>query len=182
MFAAPQPCANAAYYQNGLGIWRGSFRFKVTNWDTLRSSRIGLTNRFLVLSMVVTMGLFGKAYIWSRLTRRSNSGDTVGNEVRISRMGLTLYFLEEQYDLDRDCRQVWVRSKERFGPVPFLFNVKKEHPAEVLSDGFQAIYYIPLLGTDWVGDYRVSDDKNHIRSVLTCPWGEAEEVIDRVAS
>ena len=104
----------------------------------------------------------------------------VGNEVRITKLGITLYLLNERYLLHGDCRQVTVQSHERFGPVPFLFNVSKEHPAEILDEGRRALYYIPLLGADWVGDYRVSDDHNHIRSVLTCPWGEAVEDIERV--
>ena len=182
MFAAPSPCANAAYYDTGLGLWQGSFDFTVTAWKQLWSSGIGIKNQFLVVSMFVVTRIFGRGRIWSRLTRlpEVDGMAVVGNEVRITKLGITLYLLNERYHLHGDCRQVTVQSHERFGPVPFLFNVSKEHPAEILDQGRRALYYIPLLGADWVGDYRVSDDRNHIRSVLACPWGEAVEDIERV--
>jgi hypothetical protein len=180
MSPAQKSCDNVSYYQNGLGMWQGAFTFRVTSWKLLWLSGIGSINWFLVLSMASVTWLFGKARIFSQLTPSPDGSGVVGNEVRITKIGITLYLLREKYELNPDCRQVHVRSKERFGPVPFLFNVVKEHPAEVLDNGLRAVYFIPLLGTEWVGDYRVSMDKNEIRSVLTCRWGEAKEEITRV--
>jgi len=182
MFAAPSPCANATYYDIGLGVWQGTFDFTVTEWKQLWSSDIGIKNKFLVVAMFLVTRVLGKGRIWSRLTQLPDldGASVVGNEVRITKFGITLYVLNERYLLHGDCRQVTVQSRERFGPVPFLFNVSKEHPAEILDHGRRAIYYIPLLGADWIGDYRVSDNRNQIRSVLSCQWGEAVEAIERV--
>jgi len=63
MFAAPSPCANAAYYDTGLGLWQGSFDFTVTAWKQLWSSGIGIKNQFFVVSMfVVTRILDGAGF------------------------------------------------------------------------------------------------------------------------
>ena len=100
--------------------------------------------------------------------------------MRISRLGLTLYLLREGYILSSDGMRVYVRSTERFGPLPFLFNREKAHPAHVLDLGRRAKYFIPLLGADWIGEYQVLQEGNHIESLLTCEWAEARESIDRV--
>lgn len=176
-------CANRSYYlETGMGDWAGAFTFQITDWKGFRKDKIGIKNRFLVLMMALLSGVFGKSSITSRLEKGPDeSGRSVAtNEVRIKKFGLTLYLLLERYILHPDCRQVLVQSKERFGPLSFLFNVEKEHPAEVLEEGRHAIYYMPLLGTDWVGSYKVREDSNHIDSILTCPWAEATEKIDRV--
>jgi hypothetical protein len=132
--------------------------------------------------MVFIMKLLGSAQITSRLEGFQDEGAAgiVTNEVRITKLGVTLYLLREKYILQPDCRQVLVQSKERFGPFPFLFNVSKEHPAEILDAGMRSIYYMPLLGTDWIGRYVVRQDRNHIDAVLICNWAEAKEVINRV--
>ena len=180
----PTLCANHVYYFDiGLGNWIGEFRYKIINWGEFWSDKIGLKNRFLALTMAVTMGLFRRAKITSVLSPSSAEGkpNVVTNDVRITKFGIVIYLLLERYILDPDCCQVEVQSKERFGPIPFLFNVRKQHPAEIVEEGKGAIYYIPLLGTSWIGRYKVAEDHNHIRSVLTCRWAEAEEVIERVS-
>ena len=175
--------ANATYYfQTGVGRWRGMFGFTVSDWRTFWRSPIGVTNRCLVLAMAAVTRLVGESRIDS-LVEGFPDQDEAGvatNIVRISKAGVTLYSLNERYVLKRDGRQVWVQSKERFGPLPFLFNVSKQHPAEILNDGRRAIYYIPLLGAQWTGTYDVRGDRQHIDSRLVCAWAEAREVIDRV--
>lgn len=176
-------CGNQIYYfQIGLGDWTGKFDLKLTSWERFWRDPIGVKNRFLVISMLLFLKLTGKARIDSRLEGFSEQGDAgiVKNRVRISRFRLTLYLLVEEYVLDRDCRSVWVRSDERFGPVPFLFASSKEHPAEISDSGMTSVYQMPLLGTDWVGRYTVREDRDHIDAILTCGWAEGEEVIDRV--
>ncbi|MGH9723159.1 MAG: hypothetical protein ACRD8O_23350 [Bryobacteraceae bacterium] len=174
--------ANAVYYfEIGLGIWRGEFRFQITSWRKFLHSGIGLKNSALAFGMYAIGKLLGSAGIFSRLEGFPNEGEAgaVSNEVRITRLGITLYLLQEKYLLHPDGRQVRVISNERFGPIPFLFNVSKDHPAEILESGMLAIYYIPLLGAEWVGRYTVQPDRNHIDAALTSPWGEAREVIHR---
>ncbi len=181
--------ANFIYYfevgaggLDGVGIWDGNFLFSVTDWNKFWDDPIGLTNRFLVIAMFLTMKLFGEGRISSKLVGYPVRGDAgvATNLVQITKFGLTLYRLEEEYILHRDGRQVHVRSKERFGPIPFLFNNAKEHPAEILEGGMQSIYYMPLLGTEWLARYTVHENRNHIDSLMTCEWGEAQEIIDRV--
>lgn len=180
----PMPaCANYTYYiEIGLGQWIGSFHFKVVDWTQFWWDRIGLKDRLLVILMALAMKLLGWAKITSCLKRCPDEQGlrVVANDVRITKFGVTLYLLKEKYVLSSDCHSVWVRSKERFGPVPFLFNVAKEHPAEILDDGMNAVYYIPLLGAKWIARYKVRTDHYHIDSEMHCSWGEAKEVIDRV--
>jgi hypothetical protein len=170
------------YFETGVGYWTGTFDFRVTDWRGFVTDSLGVVNRLLVLAMVVTIRLFGVARITSLLEGfpEEAPAGVVTNEVRLTTFGLTLYLLRERYCLHPDGRGVTVVSRERFGPVPFLFRSRKAHPAEVHDGGARATYYMPLLGTDWVGRYEVRADRNHIESVLTCPWGEATEVIDRV--
>jgi hypothetical protein len=112
--------------------------------------------------------------------REAGETGIVTNDVRITKFGIPLYLLTERYVLHPDGRRLTVESRERFGPVPFLLNRRKTHPAEILDGGMRAIYYIPLLGADWVATYRVRADRRHIDSTMICDWGEAHETIDRV--
>lgn len=186
---SPKERANYMYYfevgiggQNGKGEWKGHFYFKVTDWEKFWHDPIGFKNHFLTIGMFIIMRLFGKGRIYSKLLGFPDQGDAgvVTNLVHITKFGLTLYLLREEYILNPDGRQVHVRSSERFGPIPFLFDSAKEHPAEILDSGMLSVYYMPLLGTNWIARYTVREDRNHIDSLMTCHWGEAEEVIDRV--
>jgi hypothetical protein len=170
------------YFDTGVGYWSGVFTFRITNWQAFRKDRIGPVNRFLVLSMALTMWVFDRARITSVLKGDPDKepAGVVTNEVRITLFGITLYLLIERYLMHPDGRGVTVDSRERFGPVPCLFTVDKVHPAEVVDGGKRAIYYMPLLGTDWVGKYRVTDDGDRIESVLSCDWAQGTEVIERV--
>lgn len=170
------------YFETGVGYWVGTFNFELTDWRAFRADPIGFVNRLLVVMMVVATTLFGRAHITSVLRGypEEEPAGVVTNDVRITKFGVTLYLLRERYVLHPDGRGVTVDSRERFGPVPFLFSREKAHPAEVVEGGERAIYYMPLLGTDWVGRYQVSEDGRRIESELTCPWATATEVIDRV--
>ena len=175
--------ANVTYYfEIGRGLWSGDFRFDIVSWQNFSADNIGFKNRFLALGMFIVVKLLGNGKITSLVEGFPDRGEVgvAANDVRISKFGVTLYLLKEQYILNPDGRQVWVQSRERFGPIPFLFNLKKEHPAEILDSGMHSVYYIPLLGTEWVGRYTVREDHDHIDSHMTCKWGEAYEVIDRV--
>jgi len=92
-----------------------------------------------------------------------------------------LYILRESYTLDAGGSAVAVHARERFGPVPFLLRTEKRHPAEIHAGGMSSTYAIPLLGADWIAHYEVADDRRHIDGRLTCAWGEALEVIDKVS-
>lgn len=170
------------YFDTGVGYWTGTFTFNITNWRAFRQDQIGLVNRALVLLMEFTMRWFDEARITSSLKGFPDEepAGVVTNEVRITVWRITLYLLRERYVMHPDGCGVTVDSRERFGPIPFLFTTVKAHPAEVVDGGQRAIYYMPLLGTDWIGRYQVSDSGDRIESVLSCEWAEGTEVIERV--
>ena len=169
------------YFDIGAGDWAGDFRLRITDWTKLRRASIGVKNLLLVTSMHLILLLFGKARMISTvaaLPDRGPVGQAV-NLVRISKLGVTLYLLDERYELDSDGTNVRVVSNERFGPIPFLFKVSKEAPARIKAGGMGAVYQIPLLGDDWICDYTVRSDRQHIDARLDCPWSSVEEKIAR---
>jgi hypothetical protein len=174
--------ANMIYYcRIGVGEWLGEFDFRLTDWRRFRADAIGFKNRTLALFLFVMFRIFRSAPISSKLARERDSQPTVvDNLVRIYKLGVTVYLLRERYTLAADGRNVHVDANERFGPIPFLFNNHKSHPAEILDSGQKAIYYIPLLGTSWTGVYEVDDDERHIRSTLSCEWAIGHEIIHKV--
>ncbi len=171
------------YFEIGQGSWSRSLGSRVTNWQAFWSDQTGLKNRFLVLSMALVSKFLGRSRITSHPMGLPEKGElrVVTNRVRITKLGIPLYLLQEKYILNPDCRQAWVQSQERCGPLPVLFNSSNQHPAEILDGGMRSICYIPLLGTDWEGHYTVREDRSHIDSILSCSWAEATERIDRVA-
>lgn len=177
---SPDPAgkpANHVYYfevglggQEGPGVWAGDFLFNVTDWRKFWDDPIGLKNRFLVISMAFLMKLIGRAKIDSTLEGFPDRGEAgvATNLVLISKFGITLYRLEEEYILHPDGRQVQVQSQERFGPIPYLFKTTKKHPAEILDGGMRSVYDMPLLGTRWIARYTVRADRQHIDSLMAC--------------
>jgi hypothetical protein len=172
------------YFVVGLGDWKGIFEFRLTSWSRFRAQSVGWKNRFLALSLIVIFKLIGSAPITSHLEGDPHAGQAgvVANRVRISKLGMTLYLLNEHYYLDPDGRLIHVEARERFGPIPFLFNHRKEHPAEATENGRCAVYYIPLLGSEWTATYHVSDDRRHIYSTMVGDWGEGHEIIHKLGS
>lgn len=176
------PASHRYYFEGGRGNWAGRFDFELTDWAAFWADEIGIINRFLVLMMVFVTTAFGQAEIRSTLggdpEREPLAKGT--NEVRITKWGITLYLLRERYHLHPDGRCVTVDARERFGPIPLLISSRKAHPAEIHPDGRGAIYYMPLLGTDWIGTYDVQEQQTRIEATLTCEWAEATEVIHHV--
>jgi hypothetical protein len=174
--------ANIVYYcRIGVGDWLGDFDFRLTDWRRFLADDIGFNNRILALSLFAIFRILRSAPVSSRLSREPDTQPTVvDNLVRIYKFGVTLYLLRERYTLAPDGRNVHVDADERFGPIPFLFNNHKSHPAEILNSGQKAIYYIPLLGTSWTGVYEVEDER-HLHSTLSCNWAIGHEVIHKVS-
>ena len=170
------------YFGTGARRWRGAFRYAITDWRVFLKTKLGFWNRMLALGMAVIIAVFQKARIDSVIDAYPDQGPcgVATNDVRVSLLGLPLYVLLEQYALGADGEAVFVRSYERFGPFPFLFNREKKHPAKVTHGGARATYYdMPLLGDLWFGEYEVLDEGRHVESVLTSSWARATESIDR---
>jgi hypothetical protein len=165
------------YFAIGQGVWRGHFSFRLTDRKALKRDRIGLKHRLLARGMSLVQGLLGDSRLDSEIVASPEEGDfgVARNVVRISRFRITLYLLKEQYTLDRDGTSVVVNARERFGPIPFLFRNRKEHPAEIHAGGLSSTYYMPLLGTAWTADYEVAPGEHEIAGVLRCPWAECTE-------
>lgn len=173
-------CPNRTYYfEIGPGQWQGSFGFHVTDWRRFLGSSIGIVDRLLVVAMVLTIRLFGHATITSAVESSPDRGEAgvATNDIRITKFGIPLYTLEEEYRLDPNCRDATVVSEERFGPIPGLLESHKAYPAEITS-GPEATYRMPLLGADWTGHYEPAGDC--IEAELTCEWATATELIHRV--
>jgi hypothetical protein len=169
------------YFKIGAGRWAGIFDFSITDQGKFRLAKIGLKNRLLAIGMNWAIRYLGKAHIASHIVGHPNEGQAgiAQNLVVVKVWGVVFYRLQERYILNANGRDVWVKSSERFGPIPFLFNNKKQHPAEILDNGMRSVYYIPLLGAQWIGRYTVREDCNHVHSTLTCEWAIGHEVIDR---
>jgi hypothetical protein len=165
------------YFAIGQGVWRGRFTYRLTDRNALKRDRIGLKNRLLARGMAFVQRMFGDSRLDSVIRASPDEGDfgVARNVVRISRFRITLYLLKEQYTLDRDGRGVVVNARERFGPIPFLFRNRKEHPAEIHAGGTSSTYHMPLLGTAWTADYEVTPARDEIAGVLRCPWAECNE-------
>ncbi|MEA2408941.1 MAG: hypothetical protein QOE69_3060 [Thermoleophilaceae bacterium] len=179
MTGQPAPLADnqTYYFAVGQGVWRGRFSFQLTDREALKRSPIGLKHRLLAHGMSLVQRLMGDSRLDSRIWADPGEGDfgVARNVVRISRFRLTLYLLREQYTLDRDGTNVVVNARERFGPIPFLFRNRKEHPAEIHAGGLSSTYYMPLLGEDWTADYTVDPGQRDISGVLRCPWAHCTE-------
>ena len=173
------------YFRVGNGDWKGKFSFRLDHWKAFWRDSIGLKYRVLTLGMVLMQKILGASTILSslRIFPEWGPNGVATNIVRIKKFGLTIYVLKEQYVLHPDGTKLFVHSRERFGPIPFLFRTSKHHPARVHKAGSGATYLdMPLLGTLWEGDYQVLDDGDQIDAMLTCEWGSAREVISRVSA
>ncbi|MEK6478733.1 hypothetical protein WJR50_14400 [Catalinimonas sp. 4WD22] len=174
--------ANQIYYfKVGKGKWTGKFEFRLTDKDRLTQEKVGLINNLLVQAMLLFQKLLGKARIDSEIKIYPDKYEigSAFNVVRIHKYGLTLYLLREEYILDPNGKDVVVNANDRFGPFPFLLNKQKSYPAEILDEGLQSRYYMPLLGSTWVCEYSVKDH-DHVDGLLKCKWGESIETIHRL--
>jgi uncharacterized protein DUF5995 len=178
----PQAFANRNYYLHfGLGNWSGRFAFEVTDWHGFWESKISLVDRFLAVGMAGIMKVVRNATITSSLYGFADHGEAgvVLNDVRISFVGIALYRLHEEYVLHANGKDITVNARERFGPLPFLFNRQKRYSAIADDQGRHTVYYMPLLGSDWVGDYKVTEATGEVTSSLRCPWANGTENIRR---
>jgi hypothetical protein len=169
------------YFEIGKGEWAGEFWFGITDWSQFWKAKISLKNRFLTLAMSLVIKVFGRAAFSSRMAAFPDRGaaGVASNAIRLSRFGITLFISNEDYVLNPDGSGVTVKAKERFGPIPFLFREYVEYPATIHEGGMSSTYYLPMLDAQWIAQYQVRSDRNHVDGVLECGWGRAEETMDR---
>ncbi|MFI6150316.1 hypothetical protein [Streptomyces sp. NPDC051109] len=172
------------YFDIGTGTWHGKATFRVTSWRRLMRSRIGVTNKLLATVMHTIDLLIGAPRQSSTIVAKPDEGEfgQADNVVRMSKFGVTLYLLEEQYVLDSNGTGVTVRAKERLGPVPGLLTRTFTYSAEIRDEGMAATYHMPLLETPWTADYQVAPDRQSLFAELLCDWGRATEETRRVSA
>ncbi|RSS75641.1 hypothetical protein [Streptomyces sp. WAC06614] len=172
------------YFTIGTGTWHGTATFRVTSWRRFLRSPIGVTNKLLVTTMHLIERLTGPLRQESTIVAKPDVEEfgRADNVVRMTKFGVTLYLLEEQYVLNGNGTGVTVRGHERLGPVPGLFTRTLTYSAEVHDDGMAATYRMPLLGSDWIGEYRVSADRGSLFAELLCDWGRATEETRRISA
>ncbi|MBB4980844.1 MULTISPECIES: hypothetical protein [Streptomyces] len=171
------------YFDIGTGTWHGKATFRVTSWRRLMRSRIGLPNKLLATAMHTIELLTGAPRQESTIVAKPDEGEfgQADNVVKISKFGVTLYLLEEQYVLDSNGTGVTVHGKERLGPVPGLLTRTFIYTAEIRDEGMAATYHMPLLATPWTGNYQVAADRQSIFAELLCDWGRVTEETRRIS-
>jgi hypothetical protein len=184
--SALRPADNQIYYgEIGRGRWEGTFTFRLTSWPIFRRARLGVKNRFLILSMATVQRLFGASRMTSRIwleeKEKHASLGLVHNAIRLTKWHIPIYVLDETYTLDLDGHGVVVEARERFGPFPFLFRVKKRYPATIHPPGTSSTYWMPLLGADWIATYQVREDGHQLEGRTVCDFAEATETIRKLA-
>lgn len=173
--------AREYYFEVGPGRWEGTFDFRVTDWRAFLGASVGVVDRLLVVAMAATVALLGAATITSRVEAHPDRGEAgvATNDIRVTKLGLPLYTLAEEYRLAGNCRDVTVVVEERFGPIPGVLENGKEHPAAV-APGPQTVYDVPLLGVDWSGRVEPAADRDRIAGEFTCRWAVVNEELGRV--
>ena len=168
------------YFKIGTGTWEGEFTFSILNWSRFWKDSIGFWNHAFAVVLAVSQKLFGPSKIHSTMRGFSRWGPCgiAMNEMTIKQFGVTVYALRESYVLHPNGKDVYVHARERLGPVPFLFDKSKRHPARTRPDGMGTLYVnMPILGTLWDGDYSVKKEQNRIEALLSCRWASASETI-----
>jgi hypothetical protein len=180
---ATRKFANQVYYFDvAPGSWTGTFNFQVTSWRQLWSSSMSLKNKVLASAMAIFQKIFGDSSISSELTPYPDRGASglAFNCIRIQKSWLTLWRSDEQYTLHQDGHRVSVDAKVNFGPISFLFREHDVYPATVIDCGMRNLYHIKLLGSRFLGDYRVQPDRRQVLSTLANDWATAHETLNRL--
>ncbi|PYQ55546.1 MAG: hypothetical protein DMF53_27875 [Acidobacteria bacterium] len=181
---APQKetAPNRAYYfEIAPGTWAGSFTFKLTSWRLLWGSSMSFVDKLLASMMAIFQKAFGNASVSSVITPYPDRGafGVATNDLRIFKSWLQLLHSSEEYTLLPNGSGVKVDAHVSFGPIPFLFREHDIYPANVQDGGFRNLYHIRLLGTRFLGDYRVQPDRKQVLSTLENEWAVAHEALNK---
>jgi hypothetical protein len=174
---------NQIYYlEIAPGSWTGTFTFQITSWRILWTSSMSLKNKLLASAMQLFQTLFGDSSISCTLTPHASRGQigTATNSFRIHKSWFILWRSNEEYTLNPDGRQVRIDAQVSFGPIPSLFPEHDIYPAAVIDSGMRNIYHIKLLGTRFLGDYKVAPDKRNVRSTLKNDWALGAESLTKL--
>jgi hypothetical protein len=142
---------------------------------------MSLKNKLLASAMGIFQKIFGESSIASALTPSPDRGvfGLAFNRIRIQKSWLTLWRSDEQYTLHADGHRVGVDASVNFGPVSFLFREHDLYPATAIDGGIRNLYHIKLLGTHFLGDYRVQPGRRQVLSTLANDWAIAHETLNK---
>jgi len=165
------------YFEIGAGDWRGSFTFHLTSWRRMLRSGIGPKYQLLAMAMEITQLISGASRLESTIVPFPDDGPfgVAQNVVKLSKLGIPLYLLQERYVLGGDGVSVTVEATERFGPLPRILTRSFVYPAEIRDGGTASTYYMPLLGAEWTAKYQVGSDRRTLAGKLVCEWATAYE-------
>lgn len=170
------------YFEIAPGSWTGTFTFQITSWRILWTSSMSLKNKLLASAMQLFQSLFGDSSISCTLTPHASQGQmgAATNSFRIHKSWFLLWQSNEEYTLNPDGRRVLIDDHVNFGPIPSLFPEHDIYPAAVIDGGMRNIYHIKLLGTRFLGDYKVAPDKRNVRSTLRNDWALGIESLTKL--
>jgi hypothetical protein len=175
----PQEKANRHHYFHlGIGDWRGTFGFRLTDARAFWRERLGWKTRLLVLGLAALRR--AKIEAWVRGFDEQGEGGVAYSFIRISRFGLPLFALHETHTLAADGTNVFVTSVERLGMRPFSVRSERRYAARVEPAGVRTLSFVPLLCKGWEST-DLAPAGGRVESRLTCGWAEAEEHVERVA-
>lgn len=176
----PQP-NQVYYYEVGEGRWDGEFHFRVTKWREFLAAKLGAQNRLLALILAGVEHLPGDAIMRGEIACDPNEGEhgVARVDVSVERFGFEIYRLRGHYALDPNGVGVDIRIYQRFGPYGSPFENEKDATAEIRNDGYLGVYFMPILGDRWVGEYTLNPNHRRLEAEYTCPWGVTIEQMDR---
>jgi hypothetical protein len=172
------------YFEIGPGNWTGRFDFQITSWRKLWGSSMSVKNKFLASAMAIFHKVFGTATISSVITPYPDKGEagSATNDIRIYKSWFQLWHSFEDYTLSPNGTAVRVDAHVEFGPLPFLFREHDVYPASVYEGGMMNYYHIKLLGTRFLGKYRVLPTRTEVQSQLVNDWSLATEHLYKVSA
>ena len=145
---------------------------------------MSLKNKLLACAMHVFQKILGDSSISSELTPYPDQPvfGRAFNRIRIYKSWFTLWRSDEWYTLHPDGHRVRVDAQVRFGPISFLFREHDIYPATVIDSGMRNLYHIRLLGTHFLGDYRVQPGRRQVLSTLANDWASVHESLNKSAA
>jgi hypothetical protein len=175
------PANEVYYYEVGEGRWNGKFSFRVDEWRGFFAANLGLQDRLLGVLLHVVGLLPGDAIMYGEIACDPHEGDSgvARVDVSVERFGLEIYRLRGHYALVDDGVGVGIRIYQRFGPYGSPLENEKDATAEILEGGYLGVYYMKILGEDWVGKYRLNPNHRRLEAEYKCEWGTTIEIMDR---
>lgn len=175
------PANQTYYYELGEGRWRGRFDFSILDTKKFLAADLPLRDRALALILHAAQQLPGQAVMIGEIACDPKEGHAgvARVDVSVERFGMEIYRLRGHYALVDDGVGVDIEIYQRFGPYGSPLENTKRATAEILEKGYLGVYYMKILGDDWVGRYDIAKSADSLDAEYTCPWGVTREYMER---